>query len=96
MTDTPSEDIDVLLMRYLAARDQQRAEAVESVLAGLTPRERLLVKEAAVMGFVRGTIHGGGHSAPPAPADSRIVVEVVNACLSMPDIYPTLGGSREV
>lgn len=45
------------IVRYVAARDQERAERVDRALAALTGRERALVREAAVMGYVQGAMY---------------------------------------
>lgn len=88
MTDLTAAD---RLIRYFEIREQHRADEIAGVLAGLPDRERALVREAAVMGFVRGAMFaGGGRKTPEIPRDSRIVAEVVGACLSMPETYPTL------
>jgi hypothetical protein len=74
------------LAAYLAARDRQRNEQVTEALAALTPTQRSLIKEAAVMGYVRGM------QAPPRPIlpDSLILWDVVAACLALPHLYPTI------
>lgn len=86
-------EIPEALARYFALRQEQRAKRVESVVAALNPRERKLVREAAVMGYVRGTMAGaaaGRDGAEPAiPSDLDVLAEVVDACLSMEDLYPT-------
>jgi hypothetical protein len=87
-------EFDEQLVRYFAARQEQRAERVESVVAALNPRERKLVREAAVMGYVRGAMAGAvaaraGERDATIPPDSFVLREVVDACLSMPDLYPT-------
>lgn len=82
MTDLPEP-----LVTYLAQRDAARAEAVASVLGALTDRERALIKEAAVMGYVRGTMHPKGEK---HPKDSAVLAEVVDACLAFPDLYPAI------
>jgi len=81
------------LLRYFEIRERHRADEIAAVLNGLTVREQALVREAAVMGFVRGAIFAsGGRKTPEMPRDSRILAEVVGACLSMPETYPTLTG----
>lgn len=75
------------MRHYLAKRDEQRAEDVRRILASLTPRERSLVKDAAVIGYVRGTMAAEGER---VPKDSAILAEVVDACLAAPDLYPAL------
>lgn len=90
MTDLTAAD---RLIRYFEIREQHRADEIAAVLAGLTIYEQALVREAAVMGFVRGAMFaGGGRKLPEIPRDSRIVAEVVGACLAMPETYPTLSG----
>jgi predicted esterase len=81
------------IVRYVAARDQERAERVDAALAAMTDRERALVREAAVMGYVQGAMYAsGGAPTPPIPPDAAVVARVVAACQSMEDLYPNLGG----
>lgn len=83
--------IDEQLMRYFEARADERASRVVAVLGAMNPRERRLVREAAVMGFVRGAMYGDHENIRQMgmPPDSSMLAEVVSACLSMPDLYPT-------
>jgi hypothetical protein len=76
------------LGRYLEARDADRRTAVHAVLQGLTEREARLVREAAVMGYVRG-VQCGPHR-DQIPHDAEILWEVIDACLAMPDLYPVI------
>lgn len=80
---------DDFLIDYLARQDAARVDRAASVFAALTDRERLLVKEAAVMGYVRGSMAPKGEK---VPKDSAITQEVVMACMSFPDLYPTITG----
>lgn len=80
------------MIRYFERREATRAAAVESVLASLTDREKALVKDAAVMGYINGTMHVPGE---PIPRDGRIVTNVIAACLHHPDLYPALGAGGE-
>ncbi|NUH35296.1 hypothetical protein HUF15_00680 [Streptomyces samsunensis] len=75
------------LIAYLAQRDAQRADAVRTVLASLTDRERALIKDAAVMGYVRGTMHPKGER---VPKDGEILAEAIDACIAFPDLYPAI------
>jgi hypothetical protein len=77
------------LVAYLAERDTQRANAVDATLACLTERERRLVREAAVMGYVQGRRHpkDADH-----PKDTAVLHLVVDACLAAPDLYPVITG----
>lgn len=76
------------LMRYFESRAQQRQERFEQQWAALGNRERRLVREAAVMGFVRGHYFGGGRN--EIPKDSAIVFDVLTAADHLSDLYPTL------
>lgn len=83
------------LARYWAERDKQRLAAVDQALAMLRPYERRLVKEAAVMGFVRGVMTGRSRATLGKPRDGDvpenamdILVEVIDACIAVGDIYP--------
>lgn len=82
MTDLPPALID-----YFAAREAQRANAVDAFLASLTDRERGLVHDAAVMGYVQGLMRD---RAEGCPKDSQTVALVVDACFAFPDLYPTV------
>lgn len=80
------------LISYMEQRGIARADAVDEFLKTLSERELLLVKDAAVMGYVRGTLHGRHGKAEDFPKDSAILFEVVDACFSHPDLYPSIGG----
>jgi hypothetical protein len=79
------------LIHYLADRDAQRARQVEATLAALTERERRLIREAAVMGYVRGRMHPTDEQ---HPKDTAVLHEVVAACTAIPDLYPVISGVR--
>jgi hypothetical protein len=85
-------EIDEKLARYLAARWDAEAVRVTATVGSMRPREQKLVREAAIMGFVRGAMAGrvaGQEGVKPEIPDGReILAEVVSACLSMPDLYP--------
>ena len=76
------------LASYLSDRDQQRATRVTEALNALTDRERALFQEAAVMGWVQGfqQARAGADSVGDFPKTPKVVA----ACLSMPDLYPTI------
>lgn len=94
------------LIRYLAARDAQRADDVKSILDALTTREQRLIQDAAVMGYVRGKMSGRDDPIPKNGAiigevvdaclahRDAILREVVGACLSFSDLYAVLTGVR--
>jgi hypothetical protein len=79
-----------LLGDYFDRRAKDRAEAVERLAAGFTERELRLIREAAVMGYVLGGMGGGHHG--KIPPDGQIASEVMDACMSHPDLYPTITG----
>jgi len=81
---------DDVIARYLAQRDASRRDAVAAILAGLTERELLLVKEAAVMGWVQGMRH---HDLD-YPGDGNALITVVDACIAFSDRYPTIAAAR--
>jgi hypothetical protein len=73
------------LVDYVLKRDQQRADEVNAVLAAMSERERRLVREAAVMGYVHGRQHPAGTD---HPKDSTVLANVIGACLANGDLYP--------
>lgn len=75
------------LVDYFARREAERGDAVRAFLASLTDRERALMREAAVMGYVHGRQHLQGE---PHPKDSAVLATVIDACLAMPDLYPAV------
>lgn len=81
------------LLAYFAAREHQRAEEVEARLDALSPRERWLVREAAVMGYVQGVRAVPGSFNQHIPPDGDIERLVVGAVGSFTDLYPVLSGS---
>lgn len=89
------EDLMTKLAGYHARRTAERAERVEATLAAMTPREQRLVREAAVMGYVRGQIAGRcGEDRPPS--DTAVLTEVIACCREMPDLYPIIASLTEV
>lgn len=95
-------EVEADLLRYLAVRDQQRADQVTARLARFEGREQLLVREATVMGYVLGHMAGevaGRRGDPPnerrIPPDSRIVAEVLLGCASQSELYPLIGEHME-
>lgn len=87
-----STDLPEPLLAYLAERDAQRADAVTAFLASLTDRERGLFHDAAVMGYVQGLMRDRNDG---VPKDSQTMALVIDACLAMPDLYPTVNASPE-
>jgi hypothetical protein len=85
-------EIPEQLVRYIAARDRERDERVNRALDALTARERVLVREAAVMGYVQGWRTTGRASTEGEgfPKDMEIVRLVIDACRAFSDLYPNL------
>jgi hypothetical protein len=75
------------MVNYLAERDAQRATAVDAFLARLTPRERALFHDAAVMGYVQGLMRDREEG---CPKDSQVMALVADACFAFPDLYPAV------
>lgn len=75
---------DEALAEYLDKQAASRASRTATFLASLTERERRLMREAAVMGWIQGQRHAN----LAIPKDSAIVEIVTTAALSMPDLYP--------
>lgn len=77
---------------YLAERDRERQQQRAEAFARFTPREQRLIREAAVMGFVRGSMYCASRhdEEPEIPRDVWIVEQVLAGCLSFDDIYPLI------
>lgn len=84
-----SGEIPGFLLDYLAGRDAARAQGAADQFATLTDRERGLVHDAAVMGYVQGMRHPQGER---IPKDHQVVALVVQECLAFAELYPTLTG----
>lgn len=80
------------LVNYLVQRDGERADAVTKFLSSLADRERTLIREAAVMGYVQGRRHPRDED---HPKDAAVLHLVVSACLAVPDLYPAIGAIDE-
>jgi hypothetical protein len=82
------------LVAYFEARQRARLDEIEEALRTMRPYERRLVREAAVMGYVRGSMSGrtranlGKPREGDIPRDGEILTDVLGACISMPDVYP--------
>lgn len=91
MTDLPPA-----LVTYLVNRDTARADAVRAFLNDLTDRERGLIRDTAVMGYVRGRLHPSNE---PHPKDNQVMAavlaEVIDACFAMPDLYPAVNAGPD-
>jgi len=86
----PMSEIPEAIIRYLAARDAERDRHVNRALDALSERERNLVREAAVMGYVQGV--QATHAREIAiPKDEVILWRVVAGCQTFDDLYPTIG-----
>jgi hypothetical protein len=75
------------LAAYLTAQREAREQRTDRALAALTLRERYLIREASVMGYVQGAMSPRGEAIPP---DSEVLRLVIAAALAMPDLYPHL------
>lgn len=82
-----TEALPEQLVTYFAKREAERATAVTQFLAKLTPRERALVTQAAVMGYVQGVRHPDGER---IPKNAPLLNQVIDACFAFPDLYPAI------
>lgn len=80
MTELPE-----FLVTYFDRRQAARADRIKAFLGALTHREHALVEQAAVMGYVRGSMAPKGEE---IPLNKEILAEVVDACFVFPDLYP--------
>ena len=80
------------VLTYLQKREKARLDEFAALMETLSPREQSLVREAAVMGFVQGTMAAGGIPREHFPKDSEITQRVVEGCRDVPDLYPTIAG----
>jgi hypothetical protein len=82
---TPAE-----LAAYFETRARQREQDIDERLAELTPRERSLVRDAAVMGYVLG--RQDERAKAEFPKDTPIQRAVVYAALREDEHYAVLRG----
>lgn len=82
-----SSPLPTQLVTYLAERQAQHAAAAAAFLNKLTPRERHLFHDAAVMGYVQGLMRDRSEG---CPKDSVVMALVADACLAHPDLYPAV------
>ena len=80
------------LLTLFANREAERHQRAAERFATFTERERVLMKEAAVMGYVQGSMHPKGDL---IPKDSWILARVIESCLGCPDLYRTISGDTE-
>ena len=86
-------DQDEILRTLLEANQREREAAVEALLAPLTLRERSLIRDAAVMAFVLGTLHGrAGKWGDPHPKDSAVYFETLASVARETENYAVLRG----
>lgn len=89
MTGLPA-NVEAEILRNLAAQDAARDRRVAAAWNSLTDREKRLVKESAVMGYVRGAQDHGPDGAQ-IPPDSHIVHGVIAYCQSNSTRFPFIG-----
>ncbi|GAA0500979.1 hypothetical protein [Streptomyces olivaceiscleroticus] len=75
------------------AHDAAHVSVRNTLLASLTDRERALVEDVAVMGYVCGITHPKEQA---IPSNEQILAEVVDACLTSPDLYPAINVTGSV
>lgn len=80
------------IVAYLQSQADGRVETANDAMKQLTDRERHVLREAAVMGWVRGAMAAGG-GRESIPKDIAILVEVINCCRSNSDLYPKIAAA---
>jgi len=85
------ETTQKFLEQYLQGRDQERTQEFAEIHGKLSEREQALVRDAAIMGFVQGTLAAGGLPREDFPSDRVILRETLLGCKSHKDLYPTIG-----
>lgn len=75
------------LVSYFVKREADRVSRVQAILDSLTSREHALVQDAAVMGYVRGSMHPRDEE---IPLNADILNDAINACFAFPDLYPAV------
>lgn len=83
---TPDDQIAA----YFEARARQRQQDIDARLAQLTPRERSLVRDAAVMGYVLGSRHPRDED---IPLDDAVMRSVVYAAIRDNEYFHVLRGA---
>jgi hypothetical protein len=83
-------EFDARLAVYFETRTRQREQEIDDRLAELTPRERSLVRDAAVMGYVLGRMDE--RAKVEFPKDTPIFRAVVLAALRDDENFHVLSG----
>lgn len=83
-------EFDAQLAACSETRARQREQDIDDHLATLTPRERSLIRDAAVMGYVLGRM--GERAQADFPKDTPIFRGVVYAALREDTNYAVLRG----
>ncbi|MEU3903273.1 hypothetical protein AB0F20_05590 [Streptomyces goshikiensis] len=84
-------DFDAQIAAYFEANARRREQEIDDRLAELTPRERSLVRDAAVMGYVLGRMDE--RAKVEFPKDTPIFRGVVLAALRDDDNFHVLRGA---
>lgn len=79
------------IVAYFETRARKREQDIDERLAELTPRERSLVRDAAVMGYVQGRMDE--RARVETPRDTPIMRMVVYAALREDTYYAVLRGA---
>lgn len=85
-------EFDAQLAAYFETRARQREQETDDRLAELTPRERSLVRDAAVMGYVLGRMHPEDE---PHPKDTPVMRAVVYAALRDEQYWVLRGAAHQ-
>lgn len=86
-----STELPPQIAAYFATRAQQREQEIDDRIAELTPRERSLVRDAAVMGYVQGRMDESAKV--DFPKDTPIFRGVVLAAIRDDQNFHVLRGA---
>jgi hypothetical protein len=90
--DGMSEGTGALVGLWRESVREAHDARVKVILDRLEPREALILREAAVMGFVQGVMWAGALHERQVPPDREIVYRTLDGIGGFPDTYPTLNG----
>ena len=90
-----NEDFMEKLAAYAAVRQEREESEAAEMFNKLSERERLLVKEAAVAGYVTAVMDSGMGHKYQIPKDRETLLRSLFTVKNFPDLYPTISEYRE-
>jgi hypothetical protein len=86
------DDTEAVIAAWRKVVREQHDARVQKILDRLSDREKALVREAAVMGFVQGVMFAGALHKERIPPDAWVLRETLDGIGGMPENFPTLSG----